>query len=885
MTLSPGTRLGPYEIVAPLGAGGMGEVYRARDPRLGRDVAIKVLPAEFARDEERMRRFTREARAAGSLQHPNIVTVFDIGTEGTVTYVVQELVPGGSLRDRLARGPVPLREALRLASGVAAGLAAAHEKGIVHRDLKPENVAIADEGRPQVLDFGLARVERSLDEATLTAQPTSAGMVIGTVGYMAPEQVRGEVADARSDVFALGTMLHEMLSGGRPFSRGSSVETLHAILHDEPPPLPPGVPSHVARVVSRCLEKDPRARFQSARDLAFALDLVAGGSPAAAAGSAAGATVGPPRTPAWIAVAAALALAAAGYAIGRLTAPRANVSTVRVSTLSQGTRDIEPGVAPDGRFVAFSSVRPGGMGIWITDMTSRSEVRLTTGADHYPRFTPDGGSVLYTRLERARHSLWRVPVLGGSPRLVIEDADDADIAPDGDRIAFLAGTSDSSGARAQLMLARSDGTARRELWSVGSVILANPRWSPDGRSIALILSGSQNNPGTLAIVDVGKGTVRRFASPNGGVFSSPAWDGSGHGIIVAEGEGTLAVTRGAAARLFRFDVRSGRFQLLGWLNEYPTMLDLLPDGRLVLSSLLVRQNLREVALSSRGGENGRWLTAGMAMDRQPVYAPDGRSVVFSSNRGGTLDLWELSLARGEMHRVTDDPADDWDPVVTRDGESIFWSSNRSGAFEVWSARRDGSSPRQVSRDSLDAENPGVSPDGRWIIYSSSNVAKSGLWRVGTDGGNAELLLRGITLIPDLSPDGRYASVILAVGTLEANLTVVDLESGRVLPSTVPLRGTPGTVQVGRSRWTPDSQALVYLEVRDDGHPVLLRRPLSAWRGEGGQADTLFAGSSDAIESFGFSPDGRHAVLSVVDWLSGLAITNSVPGVAPRRSAK
>ena len=252
VTLSPGTRLGPYEIVAPLGAGGMGEVYRARDPRLNRDVAIKVLPPAFAADADRMRRFTQEARAAGSLQHPNIVTVFDVGTEGGTAYVVQELVPGGTLRDRMERGSLPLRETLRITSAIAAGLAAAHEKGIVHRDLKPENVAIADEGRPQVLDFGLARVAAALTEsATGSAMATSDGLVIGTVGYMAPEQVRGDAADARSDLFALGTMLHEMLSGARPFSRGSAVETLHAILTEEPPPLPASVPAPVARVARR----------------------------------------------------------------------------------------------------------------------------------------------------------------------------------------------------------------------------------------------------------------------------------------------------------------------------------------------------------------------------------------------------------------------------------------------------------------------------------------------------------------------------------------------------------------------------------------------------------------------------------------------------------
>jgi len=885
MALAPGTRLGPYEIVAPLGAGGMGEVYRARDPRLDREVAIKVLPEAFTADAERMRRFTQEAKAAGSLQHPNIVTVFDVGAEGGVAYVVQELVPGGSLRDRLGRGALPLREVLRVTSGIAAGLSAAHEKGIVHRDLKPENVAIAAEGRPQVLDFGLARVVRPLEESAGSAQATSAGMVIGTVGYMAPEQVRGETADARSDLFAVGTMLHEMLSGSRPFSRSSAIETLHAILTEEPPPLPSGVPPAVARVVTRCLEKDPRLRFQSARDLAFTLDLIAGEDPRAAEATAGGATKRSRPGAAWAWAAVAAALAAAAFLAGRMTAGPAGAGSIRVSTLSQGNRDGEPAVSPDGRLVAFSAVRRGGQGIWLMDMVTRSEVKLSSGSDASPRFTPDGGSILFTRLEGSRQSLWRVPVIGGSPRLVLETAADGDVSPDGTQIAYVAGRGDSSGVRATLMLARSDGTGSRELWSLSSVVLTSPRWSPDAKHIALIVGGSQNAPNAVIVVDVEKGTARTHASPNGAVLSTSAWDGTGRGIIVAEGEGIVAVQRGASGQLYRLDTRSGRFRPLGWLNDFPLFLDLLPDGRLVLSGFVARQNLREVALDDRGLAEGRWLTSGMAIDRQPVYSPDGRSVVFSSNRGGTLDLWEVSVETGEIHRVTDDPADDWDPAYSHDGKSIFWSSNRSGAFEIWTARRDGSAPRMVSRDSLDAENPAVTPDNSRVLYSSSNPAKAGLWSVAADGSAAELLVPGGTLIPDLSPDGRLVSVIVGIGTLESRLAVFDLERRELLPGSVPLRPLPGGVQVGRSRWTPDGRAIVYIAQRPDGRPVLLRRPLSAWHGGAGATDTLFAATPDAIESFGFSPDGRRAVVSIVDWLSGLTIADGVPGIVPPQRGK
>jgi len=291
VTLAPNSRLGPYEILAPIGAGGMGEVYRARDTRLGREVAVKVLPADVARDPERARRFEQEARAASTLNHPNILTVHDVGVEGGVAYLVTELLRGESLRDVIARGPLPVKRAVELATQASRGLAAAHNAGIVHRDLKPENLFITQDGICKILDFGLARMDRpelsnDVGTATPTAGGTLAGTVMGTAGYMAPEQVRGQRADARSDLFSLGIVLHEMLTGQSPFRRDTVVESLSAILKEEPPLITP--PTALAPIVRRCLAKDPAQRFQSASDLAFALESQSGVhvvvAPSAAAG-------------------------------------------------------------------------------------------------------------------------------------------------------------------------------------------------------------------------------------------------------------------------------------------------------------------------------------------------------------------------------------------------------------------------------------------------------------------------------------------------------------------------------------------------------------------------------------------------------------------------
>ena len=723
MPLAAGTQLGPYRIVALIGSGGMGEVYRAHDARLGRDVAIKVMPRELAATPEFRARFEREARTISQLNHPHICTLHDRGHQDGIDFLVMELIEGETLAHRLTKGPLPVAETLTLGRQIAEALNRAHRAGVVHRDLKPGNVMLTRSGA-KLMDFGLARPTRpAATPAAMTQTPTvsnpltSEVTILGTAEYMAPEQLEGREADARTDLWALGCVLYEMATGARAFAGESQASLIAAIMTSTPraiTELSPVTPPALERLVQRCLQKDPEARIQSALDVAFVLDLIGAGDPRGAA--SAPATSGARRTvPALWAIGAAL-LAIAGFVAGRFTAPPSGEASIRVSALSQGTRDSEPGVSTDGRMIAFTTVRQGGPGIWLMDMASRGEVRLTTGDDHFPRFTPDGGTIVFTRTQKGRQSLWRVPAIGGAPRLLLEDAADADVARDG-RIAYVVSTSDSAGVLARLIVTKADGTGGRELWSRRSVLGASPRWSPDGRRIAVGRGGSQNSAGYLVVVDVAGGAAREYPAPNEHLLSNAVWDGTGHGLIVAEGTGVTAIQRGAPGHLFRLDTRTGAYRPLGWLERYPALIDLLPDGRLVLWSPMVRQNLREVAIGARDLSGGRWLTSGLAIDRQPVYSPDGQSVMFSSNRGGTLDLWEVSVETGEMHRVTDDPEDDWDPAYSRDGKSLFWCSGRSGVFEIWTARRDGTAPRQVSRDSLDAENPSVTPDNQSVIYS------------------------------------------------------------------------------------------------------------------------------------------------------------------------
>ncbi len=426
MTLAAGSRLGPYEILAPIGAGGMGEVYRARDPRLGRDVAIKVLPPTFSADEDRLRRFEQEARAAGILNHPNITAVLDIGEHEGAPYVVQELLEGETLRQSLAGGRLSARKAIDYAIQIAHGLAAAHEKGIVHRDLKPENLFVTKDGRVKILDFGLARITRAeeglsggtnLPTATAGTEP---GMVLGTLGYMSPEQVRGRPADPRSDIFSFGAILYEMLAGQRAFRGDSAADTMSAILKEDPPDISvtnQSVPPGLERIVRHCLEKSPEQRFHSAHDLAFDLEALSHVSAAGPIATRQARRSGIPRA---AAILLGLAVAGAAFLAGRRSTGR--VASNELKFLQMTTKH-EPifnaRFAPDGKTVVFASapsgnapeiftVRAGTPGVvsrglkdtLLLSVSSRGELAVLTGAR-------------YIRHNLFRGTLARLPLEGG----------------------------------------------------------------------------------------------------------------------------------------------------------------------------------------------------------------------------------------------------------------------------------------------------------------------------------------------------------------------------------------------------------------------------------------------------------------------------------------
>lgn len=448
MPLGKASRLGPYQILAPLGAGAMGEVYRARDTRLGRDVALKVLPADLANDATRQRRFEQEARTMAALNHPNVATVFDVGVEGSISYLVTEVVDGESLKSIIERSSLPVRTALDIAGQVAEGLAAAHAAGIIHRDLKPGNVMVTRQGRAKVLDFGLAKqviAKAAAADATISLGGTEPGVVVGTFGYMSPEQVRGHAADERSDIFSFGVVLHEMLSGTCAFSRDSAADVISAILKEDPPELTPAIPPSLDRVVRRCLNKNAEDRFQTAQDLAFAIKNI---SPGSGAGSvppvlqrdAAPARRSKLRTGALV-LALAVASAGLGVALGRVfwkdAQPVFRQLTYRRGTISGAS------FAPDGRSVVYSATwdnkpqeifsssvefpepRPLGLsGARLFGVSAKGELAIALDARYRFHTTYMG-------------TLARVPLSGGVPRVVLKDVQEAAWTPDGESLAVV----------------------------------------------------------------------------------------------------------------------------------------------------------------------------------------------------------------------------------------------------------------------------------------------------------------------------------------------------------------------------------------------------------------------------------------------------------------
>ena len=774
MTLTPGVKLGPYEILSPLGAGGMGEVYRARDTKLNRDVAIKVLPESLSKDADALARFEREAHAVAALNHPNILSIFDFGSENGVVYAVTELLEGESLRTRLDDGPVSPRKAVDYAVQILRGLAAAHEKGVVHRDLKPDNVFVTGDGRVKILDFGLAKVvspESVQTSAPTTPANTEPGTVMGTVGYMSPEQVRGKPADHRSDIFSFGVVLYEMLSGKRAFQRESAAETMSAIAREEPPELAESgrkISPSLDRIVRHCLEKSPAERAQSAHDLAFELETASGlsGSSSAIAGVSPGRSG--KRAIAAVGFAAALAIAAlASYRAGKTSGVRESTERAFRPLTFRPQAIFQAAFAPDGETVVYSAALEGNVPEIFTIRPEFPEPKpVGLPHTHLLSISSKGEMAVLTNARFIGHRLFtgtlaRVSLGGTAPREILENVRQADWSPDGSELAILR---------------VSQGKDRLE-FPIGKVLyetagyLSDLRVSPRGDAIAVFEHPRQwDDRGSLILVDrsgkrklLSEGywgeegiawspagdEILFSASPSGDSQVLYAVDLSGHRRIVSRGAGWLTihdVSRAGKWLVTRDDLRN-QISILppgesverdfSWLDLSSTPY-LSQDARLLLfsdESVSAGPNYAVCLRKTNGGAVVR-LGDGMIFGPSPdakwalaiVYSPP-QVVIYPTGPGEAK-----RLPRGGLEAYQ---SASWYP----DGRSILVCGNEPGkAGRCYSQDISGGSPRPVTPEG--STNGFVSPDATQILYSTPG----GAWLIQPAGGGEP------RPVPQIAPD-------------------------------------------------------------------------------------------------------------------------------------
>jgi len=750
MALAPGTRLGPYEILAPLGAGGMGEVYRARDSRLGREVAIKVLPATFSKDPDRLRRFEHEARAAGVLNHPNITAVYDVGSAEGSPYVVTELLEGETLRIRIATGALSTRKATDYAIQIARGLAAAHEKGIVHRDLKPENLFVTKDGRAKILDFGLAKLTHSESGAPLTEVPTETrgtepGVVMGTVGYMSPEQVRGQAADQRSDMFAFGAILYEMLSGQRAFSGGSAADTMSAILKEEPPGLlitNQNVSPGLERIVRHCLEKNPDERFHSAHDLAFDLEALSGISGPRAAAAA---PASEKKRAAWLLPATVVVILAgvlayrAGKKVGYVPPPSFHRLTYRRGFVSSAR------FAPDGQTVFYAASWDGAEKpqLFSTRVENPGSLRLGLPDGHVESISRSGEMLLLSDVVfgggfTRRGTLSSAPLSGAAARDLLEDVADADWGPNGQSLALV---------RATQWRYRLEFPAGKVLHETAGWI-SHPRVSPRGDAVAFLdhpIFGDDR--GAVAIVD--KSGKRTTLSTGWDSTQGLAWSPSGDEIW-------FTATEAGSNRALHAVTRSGQRRLIVSSHGILTLQDISKDGRVLVDCANERVGL--LGLSTADAKE-RDLS-GLDWSRGPILSEDGKTLVFTEQGAGGGAGYSIYLRKMDGSpavRLGEGEA----LALSPDGKWVLAALVRSSPVSLILLPSGAGEARPFPKDSINHERGprGVAsffPDGRQIIFVGSEPGHARRsWIQNLDGGRPRPVSPEGVVGALLSPDGRF----------------------------------------------------------------------------------------------------------------------------------
>jgi Tol biopolymer transport system component len=741
MRLPAGAKLGSYEIVSMLGSGGMGEVYRARDTRLGRDVAIKVLPTAFAADEDRLRRLEREARAAAALNHPNIVTVYSVELSDPHLFVTMELVEGRSLALAIPKGGLRLDDLLTIAVPLTDAIAAAHAKGITHRDLKPANIMIGagdHEGRVKVLDFGLAKLDASSLLSDSAPTLTIEGRILGTVAYMSPEQAAGTAADARSDLFSLGVILYEMATGQRPFNGDTNVTVLSSILKDTPPSVTDinrTMPTELGRIIKHCLVKDPARRYQSAADLRNELaelkQEVDSGA-LVASGVVIPRAAGPARSPLWIfagaGVIVAIVLTAAYRWLPRHEAadrPPASGDRAFVQLTTQPGLEEFPSVSPDGKWIVYDGDQAGNADIYLQSVGGHNAINLTKDSpedDTQPAFSPDGESIAF-RSEREGGGIFVMGRTGESVRRVTDSGYSPAWSPDGTRLVFETGLLDPfNRSPSELWTVGLATGERRRLSDVVDGV--QPSWSPHGQRIAywaVFGKGSRQGQRDIWTVPANGGPATPVTS-DVALDWNPVWSPDGRFLFFSS-------DRGGSMNLWRIPLDEVTGRVLGPPEALTTPSpdsrhpSVSADGRLVAyASFRETASIQKIAFDPVAAAvtgTPDTVLGGSRFLSHVAVSPDGRWLAYYARGRGFNILINRSDGTGER-QLTSDPAYDRNPTFSPDGQWIAFMSNRSGKNQIWLIRPDGSGLRQATDAQSGAgSHNSWSPDGSHFFYTAT----------------------------------------------------------------------------------------------------------------------------------------------------------------------
>ncbi|MGA2149918.1 MAG: protein kinase [Bryobacteraceae bacterium] len=834
MPIVPGSRLGAYEILVSLGAGGMGEVYKARDTRLDRVVAIKILPREKTGDAGRRLRFVQEAKAASALNHPNIVTIYDVGSENGVDYIAMEFVDGKTMDQLIPRGGMRIGELLGYAAQAADALAKAHQAGIVHRDLKPSNTMISRDGLVKVLDFGLAKFSQTAaveGDATQTLMAiTDEGTVVGTAHYMSPEQAEGKPVDARSDIFSFGAMLFEMATGQRPFTGDSKAAVLSSILREEPKPAATvrgDLPAELSRIIMRCLRKDPARRFQHMADLKVALEELKEESDSGALGAIFVASPANRRSRRVVWAAAAAVVAIAGFAIWRvffLSPPAATTLYTPVPITSYPGNQGSPSFSPDGSQVAFhwNGVAGDNFDIYIKLIGAGTPLRLTTNPayDFYPRWSPDGRWIAFLRMEDRfdRFSVIVIPALGGPERRI--------------------GTFPNNPTEAGMPL-------------------ESLCWTRDSRALVVSAEEAADRPNRLVLVPLEGGPLRAITHPGPGLL------GDGRPAISGDGR-QLAFLRTSAAfsELFLLSLSAamepeGEPRQIADKQQTVTAADWLPDSPEIVFSSGVISNSRLFRISIDRGAGGHAIP-GIGTAYEPSVSGRGNRLAYVA---GTADsnFWSVDLTTraAALDRALSSSFRDVFPQFSPDGKRVAFYSSRSGSQQIWTANADGSQAAVLtSMTGNTTASPRWSPNGEQIVFDSNSGDTYHIYVIGADGGQPRQAASGESYFGSWSRDGRWIYFASNRGGAEQ---VWKVPAGGGTPVQVTHEGGSGPLE------SPDGKMLYY--VKQSGTGGLWKMPVAGGQETQVVPDVYRVNYAVTEKGIYFTPHGGRDNTSTVEFFN------------------